>query len=66
MARVTAFAKAAIEAMRSGEVTEAIAKLLRGKGYRFGDELLLLKLWAAVKSLEILLLLSCRLGLLLW
>ena len=38
--------------MRSGEVTEAIAKLLRGKGYCFGDERLLLKRGAAVKSLK--------------
>ena len=52
MAGVTAFTKAAIEAIRSGEVMEAIVKLPRGKGYCFGDERLLRKLWAVVKSLR--------------
>ena len=59
MAGVTAFTKAAIEAIRSGEVMETIVKLPRGKGYCFGDERLLRKLGAVVKSLRFLSLLSC-------
>ena len=62
VAGVTTFPKAAMEAMRSGEVREATVKFTTLEGLLFGDEWLLGKLWAVLKSLRLPSLLSSRRG----